>query len=145
MTARRAAGAALAAAALCIVPPVAAGDAAAGQRLYEGTQPLAAQIAGQDLALPVTASRCANCHRRVAPAAAAASSTTIGPVLDAATLTARQPRRGGPPSAYGEASFCRVLRTGIDAASVIVDRRMPRYAVSDADCAALWTYVTQRP
>lgn len=135
----------LAVMAIGIAWPATSGDAlvdlAAGRRLYDGTQPLVARIAGQDLDLPAAASRCANCHRL---SASAPPSTTIGPLLEAATLTMRRPRRGGPPSAYAEASFCRVLRTGIDAASVIVDRRMPRYAVSDAECGALWAYVTQR-
>lgn len=132
----------LAAGAFCIASPAPAGDLATGRALYEGAQPISARIAGQDLDLPAAASRCGNCHRLVA--STPSSSTAIGPLLEAATLTVRRPRRGGPPSAYAEASFCRVLRTGIDAASVIVDRRMPRYAVSDAECAALWTYVTQR-
>lgn len=136
--------AALACSALGPALSVAAGDADVGRRLFEGAQALPAQITGQGVALPVGASRCANCHG-LQTAAPAVSATPIGPVLGPANLVARQPRRGGPPSAYGEASFCRLLRTGIDPASVIVDRRMPRYDVSDADCAALWRYVAQRP
>ena len=40
-------------------------------------------------------------------------------------------------------SFCRLLRTGVDPAYVIIDRVMPTYDVSDAACASLWQYLTQ--
>lgn len=128
---------------LCCTAMAAPGDGALGARLFDGRAAMAAQLAGRDLALPVSASRCANCHRRGAAemAASAASTAGFGPVLTAAALRTRQPRRGGPPSAYDEAAFCRVLRTGIDPAYVLVDQRMPRYAATDAECAALWTYL----
>lgn len=132
--------AALAALLLCGAGMAAPGDGELGARLFSGRAPLAAQLAGRDLALPVSASRCTNCHRHDGPAPAA-STAGFGPVLTAAALRTRQPRRGGPPSAYDEASFCRLLRTGIDPAHVLIDQRMPRYAATDAECAALWTYL----
>ena len=51
------------------------------------------------------------------------------------------PRRGGPPSRYDPASFCQLLRTGIDPASVMVDKAMPRYTLTDQQCALLWKHV----
>jgi hypothetical protein len=116
------------------------GDGALGARLFDGRAPMEARLAGRDVALPVNASRCTNCHRRDGPARAA-SAGELGPALTAAALRTRQPRRGGPASAYDGGAFCRVLRTGVDPAQVIIDLRMPRYAASDAECAALWAYL----
>lgn len=116
------------------------GDGELGARLFDGRATLQARLPGGDVALPVAASRCANCHRRDGPAPAA-SAAGFGPALTSAWLRTRQARRGGPPSAYDAAAFCRVLRTGIDPAQVIIDQRMPRYAASEAECAALWAYL----
>jgi hypothetical protein len=82
---------------------------------------------------------CRQCHLGSAPDAG----TSPAPRLDRAFL--RQPiqRRGGPPSAYDLPTFCKLLRTGIDPAYVLIDRIMPTYQVSEADCAALWEYVTR--
>lgn len=124
-----------------LAPALAApGDGARGARLFDGRAALPATLAGRDVALPVDASRCANCHLRDGPGRPA-STAGFGPALTALFLRTRQARRGGPPSAYDAAAFCRVLRTGIDPARVLVDLRMPRYAVGDADCAALWAYL----
>jgi hypothetical protein len=117
------------------------GDGALGARLFEGRAPLPATLAGGDLRLPTTASACANCHRREGQSPAAPTTAAFGPSLTASSLRSRQPRRGGPPSSYKAASFCRLLRTGIDPADVILDQRMPRYAATDAECEALWWYL----
>jgi hypothetical protein len=117
------------------------GDGALGAQLFDGRAALPAQLAGRDLALPVAASRCANCHRRDGPMTAAPASPSFGPPLTATSLRERQPRRGGPASNYDSASFCRLLRTGIDPAFVLIDERMPRYTATDAQCAALWVYL----
>jgi hypothetical protein len=53
------------------------------------------------------------------------------------------PRRGGPPSAFDRDTFCRLLRTGVDPAWVVVDVSMPRYALSDEQCHALWTHLLE--
>lgn len=117
------------------------GDGALGAQLFDGRQALPAELAGRDLALPVVATRCSNCHRRDGPAATAPPAPSFGPPLTAASLRTRQPRRGGPASSYEAASFCRVLRTGIDPAFVVIDQQMPRYSATDAQCAALWAYL----
>ncbi|NML16567.1 c-type cytochrome [Azohydromonas caseinilytica] len=112
-------------------------DRARGQRLFQGEEPLAARIAGQDFALPAGASRCGNCH-------GGAAAQRIAPLLTTVSLTSATSRRGGPPSRYDAASFCRLLRSGVDPAHVIVPRTMPRYELSDADCADLWSHLSRR-
>jgi hypothetical protein len=116
-----------------------ASDAARGRLLFEGGAELPARIAGQDFALPAEASRCINCH-----GTAAVGTQRIGPLLSAATLAEPLPRRGGPPSRYDAASLCRLLRTGIDPAHVIIPRTMPRYDIGEADCRLLWLHLTTR-
>jgi hypothetical protein len=122
----------------------AADDAARGHQLFLGDVPLAARIVGQDFALPQQASRCINCH---GPGAAAAGAAGAGaqpaaPPLSAATLGQPTRRRGGPPSRYDAATLCVLLRSGVDPAHVMIQRTMPRYDITDADCAALWRYLT---
>lgn len=136
---------------------------AQGRALFEGAPgrdgaaPLRGRLAQQGLALPAAATRCINCHtngdagkapgtpsadrRAVVPA----ESAGFGGPLDAQRLARMQPRRGGPPSAYDAAALCRVLREGIDPASVLVDTAMPRYQASDAQCEALWAWLARPP
>lgn len=109
-------------------------DPARGQRLFDGEAPLGAHIAGQDFALPAAAARCVNCHGTQA-------SQRIGPPLEATSLKAATSRRGGPPTRYELGAFCRLLRTGVDPAFVILARSMPRYDLSEADCADLWAHL----
>jgi len=128
-----------------------------GRSLFQGEAALTGQIAGQGLPLPVQASRCVNCHLATIassasgassprePASPAANRAKLGPALNAGHLLHNLARRGGPPSHYDSATFCRVLRTGIDPAWVIVDRNMPRYNIGTRDCDALWTYLTGGP
>ena len=122
-------------------------EASPGEQIYLGQRPLVARIAGHEHSLPAEASRCVNCHRAAAPAAqgsAALSDTqAFGPPLTPALLTEPARRRGGPPSRYELASFCRLLRTGVDPAYVIIPSAMPRFEISIPDCAALWTYLSQ--
>ena len=105
-----------------------------GKGIFFGQVGLPAHIAGQDVALPASASRCSNCH-------GAQATQRIAPLLTPTSLTTATSRRGGPPSAYTRESLCRLLRTGVDPAFIVVPRSMPRYDLSDADCAALWAYV----
>jgi hypothetical protein len=112
-----------------------------GWALYHGHLEAAGRIMGHGADLPPAAARCANCHD-AAPGAGLAR-RSIAP-LDRASLTEARPRRGGPPSAYTSESFCAVVRGGIDPAMVMVNRTMPRFDMPDADCAALWTYVSSR-
>jgi len=60
------------------------------------------------------------------------------------SLASLQPRRGGPPSRFDDSSLCRLLRTGVDPAHVVIQRSMPRYELSDADCRALWAHLSKR-
>ncbi len=125
---------------------------ARGRGIYEGSVSLPARVDGQDFALPVQASRCVNCHALaakdgvvasapgVAPSRAAAA-VALGPALTPAHLREMRPRRGGPPSRYDPATMCRLLRSGVDPAYVMITRAMPRFDVSDDDCAALWRFL----
>lgn len=117
-----------------------------GERLFKGETPLAARIWGHESDLPAHASRCTNCHARAAPppgaSAASGPATPLGPTLSAASLTSLQRRRGGPPSRFNEASFCRLVRTGVDPSDVLLPRVMPRYTLSDGQCHDLWQYLS---
>jgi hypothetical protein len=130
----------------------------AGARLFDGRAPLRGRIDGHAETMTASAVVCANCHLPGAAAAAvttsaatlAASSTAsptaaaavtqtaIGPVLDNGDLTRLLERRGGPPSRFDEAAFCRLLRTGEDPAGVLLPKVMPRYELDDAQCGQLW-------
>jgi hypothetical protein len=127
--------AALVTLAACDRPSAAAGR---GERLYIGDEPLAAQIHGQGVPLPGEASRCANCHGD-APARGSAGI----PAIDSGALLTRTSRRNGPPSRYDARSFCALLRTGLDPALVQIPRVMPRYELTDAQCDALFAYLTE--
>ena len=107
-----------------------------GEALFHGLAPLPARLNGHADALPPKAARCANCH--------ADGANRLGPPLAAAALTAPQRRRGGPPSRYDGQTLCRALRHGVDPAGVTLTRAMPLYDASDADCDALWGYLSTR-
>ena len=112
-----------------------------GFALYHGYLPLQGRITGHDDDLPGMASKCVNCHDAVRSDVAPA--IVIAP-LTKASLTEPVSRRGGPPTVYAESSFCSLLRDGVDPALVIVNRTMPRFAMADSDCHALWRYVSSR-
>jgi len=130
-------------AAMFAAPATARGDAddAAGLRLFAGTPPLEARLAGAPRPLPPETTACANCHRRVPDAPGVRA--LIGPVLSADALPGERARRGGPPSGYDRDGFCRLLRDGIDPAQMQVGRAMPRYRLGDAECDALWSALTR--
>ena len=123
----------------------------AGQALYEGSRPLTARLVGHEQDLPPQATRCVNCH---------SGSSAIAPALTPERLTRHLPRRGGPffrvptepgefrrggpPSRYDEASFCRLLRSGVDPAWVLLPRAMPRYTLPDRECRELWLALSTR-
>lgn len=127
--------------------------AARGQALFAGQVALTARLVGHDQPLPSLATRCVNCHGAAADGAAAArAAANLGgagplartaPRLDRASLTQMQSRRGGPASAYDAGALCRLLRSGVDPAQVLLPAVMPRYDISDAQCADLWTYLTR--
>lgn len=104
--------------------------------IYQGKEGIKAKIAGHGEWLPPSASRCINCH-------AGQRASGAAPVLNKAWLTGKHPRRGGPAFAYDLPSFCRTLRVGIDPEYVMLNRTMPRFDISDQQCAALWVYLTK--
>ncbi|GLK56874.1 hypothetical protein JOD31_002908 [Methylopila capsulata] len=110
-----------------------------GYALYHGYATLQASVAATEVPLPTSASRCVNCHD-AAPSGAPRRVVR----LDRASLVQPTARRGGPVSAYDAASFCAAVREGLDPSFVILDRTMPRFALSDDDCGALWRYVSAR-
>jgi hypothetical protein len=109
--------------------------AANGRELFDGRRHLNAHTPGHAQALPAAATRCINCHE---------GAGAMGPQLSAASLTQPEARRGGPPSRYDESAFCRALREGTDAAWVQLHRAMPRYAIAEPECQALWAYLSTR-
>lgn len=108
-----------------------------GQRWYEGRAPLQGRIIGHSQDLPANAGACVNCH------GAGAGNGRFAAALNRDWLTRPQVRRGGPPSVYDAQGFCRVLREGVDPAWVVVNQTMPRYALTDLQCRALWTHLTR--
>jgi len=135
----------LALAAFTESPAGAADEASAkrGRQLFLGEAALSARIVGQDFALPPHASRCVNCHGSSAVAVGASSALLAAPTLSAATLAQAMRRRGGPPSRYDAVALCRLLRSGVDPAHVLIERTMPRYDISDTDCRSLWQHLSQ--
>jgi hypothetical protein len=125
-----------------LAAPAAFAQSVTGEDLYRGRAPLPAHLRGHASGLPPAAVACVNCHE---PGPQVAStSAAFAPRLDA-TLRTALPRRGGPPTAYDEAAFCRLLRTGLDPAHIVVRQAMPQFTLDDAQCALLWNFVSQRP
>ena len=111
-----------------------------GRDLFVGREPLTGKLRHHRNDLPAEVVACANCHSLGREAARGARA----PRLERALLLQARPRRGGPPSAYDERSFCKLLRTGIDPAHVLIAREMPVYRTDDAQCQSLWRFLTQR-
>jgi hypothetical protein len=111
-----------------------------GYALFHGQEALAGRIRGHDEGLPAEALRCANCHeatsRRLTGVAA--------PHVDRSLLLEYRQRRGGPPSRYDAASFCKLLRTGADPVFIVIAREMPVYDLNEAQCNSLWTFFTEK-
>ena len=121
--------------------------AALGAAIFSGRVHVPGRIRGHAETLPVSATRCQNCHQLapVAPGADARRlSQTFGPALTREFLTESQQRRGGPASSYDAATLCRALRTGIDPSQVLLVRTMPLYEIDDRQCEALWSFLSQR-
>ncbi len=109
-----------------------------GDSLFHGKEKLNGRIRGHDDALPPEVVRCANCHEATDKARL---SRVAAPRLDRSVLLALRQRRGGPPSRYDQAAFCKLLRTGIDPANIVIAREMPVYEVDETQCASLWTFL----
>jgi hypothetical protein len=110
-----------------------------GYMLFHGEEALGGKIRGHDEGLPPEAVQCSNCHE-----AASGRLTRPAPHIDRAFLIDYRQRRGGPPSRYDVASFCRMLRTGIDPVSIVIAREMPVYELNEAQCDSLWTFFTAK-
>lgn len=124
---------------LALLAPAA--QAQVDNALYLTGEGATARLRGDPTALPAAAARCANCHESSRQPGAA--DVAFGPRLDA-RLAQALPRRGGPPSVYDAVALCKLLRTGLDPAQVLVRRAMPVYEVDDAACAVLWQALSQR-
>jgi len=114
-----------------------------GRRLYAGELALAGTIQGHAQPLPPLTARCSNCHARGSAEKAASGAVSFAPLLTRDRLLGSIARRGGPPSRYDAALFCRLLRSGIDPAVMLIPRQMPRYQIDDAQCHALWAYLVE--
>lgn len=121
--------------------PAVPASVARGARLFDGTEPLAGTLSGHSAPLPVVATRCIQCH--TGPGKSSAAVSDFAPPLDRRQLREIRARRGGPPVAYEQASFCRTLRSGVDPAHIVLPRAMPRFDADEGQCAALWDYLTQ--
>lgn len=123
---------------------------AEGEALFRGEAGLTGSLAGQSQALPSLATRCSNCHETHQPvplvdqASSPVSARTYASPLSAMWLEQARLRHGGPQTRYDARSLCQLLRTGVDPAMIMVSTVMPRYQATDAQCAALWTYLTSR-
>ncbi len=122
-----------------------------GEQLFRGELTLTARMAAHSDTLPQQAARCINCHRQESAAvdstgpatdSAAPATDKFGPALGRLTLTKSIARRGGPPSIYGRATFCKLLRDGVDPAYVMILQTMPRYTLTDQECEVLWLFLT---
>jgi hypothetical protein len=113
-------------------------SAARGHDLYHGEEALNGRIRGHDDVLPPDTVRCVNCHEAKINARLPGKPA---PLIDSALLLEMRHRRGGPPSRYDQAAFCRLLRTGSDPAYILIAREMPAYDLEDAQCASLWTFL----
>lgn len=111
-----------------------------GASLFAGREAVSGRIRGHEFALPARVVRCANCH---ASAMIAAPQGATAPRLDARFLTTARARRGGPPTAYDQQSFCRALRDAVDPGFIILAREMPVYQIDDSQCASLWLFLTE--
>jgi hypothetical protein len=113
-----------------------------GRALFAGTVDLHGRIYTHRVDLPPMAARCANCH---AAADGPDVPSSLAPRLNHDLLLRPRSRRGGPASAYDRADFCTMLRRGVDPAQVLISVEMPRYAIDDAGCHALWRFITANP
>jgi hypothetical protein len=112
-----------------------------GNALFQGKVKLAGRIRGHDDLLPPAAVRCTNCHNAYRQATL---SRVAPPHLNRSLLLDARQRRGGPPSRYDQAAFCRLLKSGADPAYVLISREMPVYEVNDEQCASLWAFLLEQ-
>jgi protein SCO1/2 len=109
-----------------------------GAQIYDSASHRHATIDGEPVA-PLAA-RCSNCHG--ANRAGRSEGETRAPSLLPDALLTPLPRRGGPPSAYTQDTFCAALQTGRDPAGVQFSSVMPRYQIDPRACRHLWLFLT---
>jgi hypothetical protein len=114
---------------------------AAGCRMFFGETPLQGAIVEHGRPLPPEVVVCANCHLEDTRSISGGSGA---PFLSRSMLTEPLRRRGGPPSQFSAASFCRLLRTGVDPVYIVISRKMPRYVLDDEQCLDLWQYLLEQ-
>jgi hypothetical protein len=112
-----------------------------GDALYHGKISITGKIRGHDESLPAEVVQCANCHESVNNSR---FSRVSAPHLDRSLLLDARQRRGGPPSRYDQAAFCKLLKTGVDPAYILVAREMPIYELDENQCADLWSFLIER-
>lgn len=137
-----AAGAAAATAAPVAASVAASAAAARGERLFDGREALQGRLAGHTASLPSGQGACLACHGRAA--SSSPLETRSAPALGCTTLSRLRARRGEPPFAYDRNGFCRAVRTGINPNEVVLQRTMPRFELEQAQCDALWAYLTTK-
>lgn len=111
-----------------------------GEDLFVGREPLKGAIREHKTGLPPEVVRCANCHG--ADSQAGADALTGQRQIDRSWLLEPNERRGGPPSVYDARSFCKLLRTGVDPAHILIAREMPVFDLDDTACLGLWAFLT---
>lgn len=111
-----------------------------GKNLFEGTLPLTATLRHSSELLPTNAITCKNCHD--SGCTAGREDPLAPPTLGPVHLLTKVQRISGPPVAYDQESFCRVLTTGRTPAHTVTGRVMPQYQIDDKSCAAIWNYLT---
>jgi len=111
---------------------------ARGRALFTGGEPLTGRVRDHGANLPPAVVVCQGCHRT---GSAGETTPRPAPDLERGLLLQARVRRGGPPSAYNRAAFCKLLRTGIDPAYVLVAREMPIFELDDAQCESLWQFL----
>lgn len=127
------------------LPPGSEAEIAAGKRLFHGVDRLPLAPGNLASALPPQFSACIACHSAATPAQGALArnlETKQAPPLNRASLLHTRARRGGPPFAFDRTTFCATVQSGVDPQAIIMRKTMPRFVLSDAQCTALWAYLT---
>lgn len=120
-------------------------EIAAGERLFHGVDRVALAPGNLASALPPQFSACSACHSALPPAQGALArnlETKQAPPLNRSSLLHSRARRGGPPFAFDRTTFCATVQSGVDPQAIIMRKTMPRFVLSDAQCSALWAYLT---
>lgn len=111
-----------------------------GENLFYGRETLKGTLYLHNRALGTAFVRCMNCHQ-LQGQSKFTNRADFGPELGARFLQTENSLRGGPARAYDADSFCHMLRTGMDPSQIMIRTDMPRYALSDDDCHALWRFL----